>query len=79
MRTRTAYLRLAPSRHQEVSITMTFRPVDLLGLTEVVIDPEPLDQQALLELLEQAQQRLHVYCAAYAEAADADGRTPVPL
>lgn len=56
----------------DTAITVTFRPCDPLGLTEVAIDGEP-DGHDMLILLDAAIERLGAYRTDYMEAMAADG------
>lgn len=59
------------------TVRITFRPVDPLGITEVVIDPEPCDNGRLVQLIQAAIVRLLVYHRDFLAAAAQDA-APVP-
>ncbi len=63
----------------DVSITVTFRPSSPIGSTEVLASPDPLDDTALLHLLNATIARLTVYRAAYHAARDEDTAPPALL
>jgi len=52
----------------DVSVTVTFRPLSPIGLTEVSISSEPPDDAALLTLLDATITRLIAYRDAYQQA-----------
>jgi len=63
----------------DVSITVTFRPHSPIGSTEVRTSPDPLDDTALLHLLDATIARLTVYRDAYRAARDEDAAPPALL
>jgi len=63
----------------DVSVTATFRPRDPIGSTEVVTSLDPLDDAAVLTLLDATITRLTVYRAAYQQAMKEDAATVPPL
>jgi len=52
----------------DVSVTATFRPLDPIGSTEVSTSLDPVDDAALLTLLDVTITRLTAYRAAYQQA-----------
>jgi hypothetical protein len=62
----------------DVTMRLAFRPCDPIGLIEVVIDPEPVGDARVLDLLDAAIARLTCYRAGYHHAAEEDAR-PVRL
>ncbi len=62
----------------DVSVTVTFRPCSPIGSTEVLTSPDPLDDTALLHLLDATIARLTVYRDAYHAALDEDTRPAPP-
>jgi len=62
----------------DVTMHVTFRPCDPIGLTEVVIDPEPAEDARVVDLLDVAIGRLTCYRDNYRHAAEEDAR-PVRL
>jgi len=63
----------------DVAVTATFRPCSPLGSTEVVTSLDPLDDAAVLTLLDATITRLTVYRAAYQQAMHEDAATVPPL
>jgi hypothetical protein len=65
---------LAPnSSITDVTLTVIFTPCQPLGVTTVILEPDPgADHTGLLSLLEAAIERLLVYRADYADALAAD-------
>jgi len=61
----------------DVTIRVIFRPCDPIGLTEVVIDPEPAEDARVLELLDAAIARLTSYRAGYYQAVTGNARPVV--
>jgi len=64
---------------EDVSVTATFRPCSPIGSTEVVTSLDPLDDAAMLTLLDATITRLTVYRAAYQQAMTEDTATVPPL
>lgn len=65
---------------RDVTIHTTFRAVDPIGLTEVVVEPEPDDDGVLLHTLDAAITRLITYRNAFlAAAAEDSASTPLPM
>jgi len=62
----------------DVTMHVTFRPCAPIGLTEVVIDPEPAEDACVLDLLDAAIARLTCYRDGYRHATEDDAR-PVRL
>jgi len=62
----------------DVTVRVTFRPGDPIGLTEVVIDPEPAEDARVVDLLDAAIARLTCYRDGYHHATEDDAR-PVRL
>jgi len=62
----------------DVTMRLIFRPGDPIGLTEVVIDPEPAEDARVLDLLDAAIGRLTCYRDGYRHATEEDAR-PVRL
>ncbi len=62
----------------DVTMHVTFRPGDPIGLTEVVIDPEPAEDARVVDLLDAAIARLTCYRDDYRHATEEDAR-PVRL
>jgi hypothetical protein len=61
--------RLAARETADVSITVTFRPGDVLGLTDVALDDEDrLSDEQYLGLIEEAMHRLEVFLADWRDA-----------
>jgi len=68
----------------DVSVTAIFRPCSPIGSTEVSTSLDPVDDAALLTLLDVTITRLTAYRAAYQQAmtedaAPAPARAPLPL
>ena len=63
----------------DVSVTATFCPCSPIGSTEVVTSLDPLDDAAMLTLLDATITRLTVYRAAYQQAMTEDTATVPPL
>jgi len=63
----------------DVSVTATFRPCSPIGSTEVVTSLDPLDDAAVLTLLDATITRLTVYRTAYQQAMTEDTATVPPL
>jgi len=63
----------------DVSVTATFRPCSPIGSTEVVTSLDPLDDAAVLTLLDATITRLTVYRDAYQQAMTEDTATVPPL
>jgi hypothetical protein len=64
-----------------VRITVTFKPGDVLGLTDIALDgADTLSNERYLELIEEAMNRLQVFLADWRDAAARD-RQPelIPL
>jgi hypothetical protein len=61
---------------RDYSVRITFRPVDPLGVVEVVIDPEPSDDRRLMRLVEAAIVRLMTYRRDFLAAAAEDAAIP---
>ncbi len=65
----------------DIAVRVRFCPGDPLQLTEVDIEPDPADDTALLQSIDQAITRLIDFAAAYGEAMAEDGaptRLPMP-
>ncbi len=58
----------------DVTMRLTFRPGDPIGLTEVVIDPEPAEDARVMDLLDAAIARLTCYRDGYRHATEDDAR-----
>jgi len=67
----------------DVSVTVTFRPGDPIGSTEVTTSPDPLDDIGLLALLDATLTRLVTYRDAFRQAMTEDAAIvpppPLPL
>ena len=63
---------------EDVTKHVTFRSCDPIGLTEVVIDPEPAEAARVVDLLDAAIARLTCYRDGYRQATEEDAR-PVRL
>jgi hypothetical protein len=57
-----------------VTMCLIFRPGDPIGLTEVVIDPEPAEDARVLDLLDAAIARLACYRDGYRHATEEEAR-----
>ncbi len=65
----------------DVTMHVTFRPCDPIGLTEVVIDPEPAEDARVVDLLDAAIGRLTCYRDDYRHTTEEDAwpvRLPTP-
>lgn len=62
---------------RDMTVQVTFRTVDPIHSTEVVIDPYPTDDGCLLQLLDATITRLRAYREALLEAEEED-REPLP-
>jgi len=58
----------------DVTMQVTFQPGDPIGLTEVVIDPEPAEAARVVDLLDAAIARLACYRDGYRHATEEDAR-----
>jgi len=69
---------------QDVQLQITFKTVDPVDLTEVTLDPDPVDDGCLLQILDAAIRRLTAYRDAFMDAEENDvgsqppGALPVP-
>ncbi len=64
----------------DITVRVRFCPGDPIRLTEVTIEPDPVDDTALLQAIDQTITRLIDFAAKYSEAMAADGaptRLPV--
>jgi len=57
-----------------VTMCLIFRPGDPIGLTEVVIDPEPAEDARVMDLLDAAIARLACYRDGYRHATEEEAR-----
>jgi len=62
---------------RDVTVHVTFRTIDPINVTEIVVDPHPTDNGCLLQLLDAAIIRLGAYREALIEAEEED-RGPLP-
>ncbi len=58
----------------DVTMCLIFRPGDPIGLTEVVIDPEPAEDARVMDLLDAAIARLACYRDGYRHATEEEAR-----
>lgn len=63
---------------RDVTVSVTFKTSDPTALTEVVVDPDPVDNGCFLQALDAAITRLIVYRAAFIDA-EAEDAAPTPL
>ncbi len=66
---------------RDVTVQVTFKTVDPITMTEIVVDPDPSSDGCLLQLIDAAITRLRAYREAFtrAEKDDAGSRPPTAL
>lgn len=66
------------ARRGDITVCVTYRPDDPTWLTDVVIEPDPAGDPALLQIIDETMQRLRVFAGGYRDAMADDG-APIPL
>lgn len=69
---------LSLDAYRDTAVRIVFRMADPIGLTEVIVDPDPGDNEQLLQLVEAALIRLATYRRDFLNALGEDVG-PVPL
>ncbi len=64
---------------RDVTVHVTFRTIDPINVTEIVVDPDPSSDGCLLQLIDAAITRLQAYREAFMRAEEDDtGSLPPP-